>query len=82
MLRIVNKHLLKSSKEVLPEVGHVVVGFQSFKPIFAALLDVNGTPEWFELTFTDLAVQFRQIEGDECDVSNWAEIPFVIEVGF
>ena len=84
-LRIRNKALLKSSQDSLPELGELVIGYQIFTPIFAVRLDINGEPEWFEVTFkhgpTSPEVEYRLIEDDEPAVVTWAAIPSVIEVG-
>jgi hypothetical protein len=83
-LRIRNKSLMRSSRDTLPELGELVVGYQVFTPIFAAMLDVNGEPEWFEVTFKhgpkDTEIEYRLIDGDEPAVMDWAPIPSVIEV--
>lgn len=86
-LRIRNKSLMKSCREELPEIGELVVGYQVLCPIFAARLDVNGEPEWFEVKFVhkgdSTEIEYRLIGGDDPDepaVLNWAPIPSVIEV--
>lgn len=83
-LRIRNKSLMQSSRDSLPDIGELVVGYQVFTPIFAARLDVNGEPEWFEVKFkhtaNDTDIEYRLIEGDEPAIMDWAPIPSVIEV--
>jgi hypothetical protein len=75
---------MQNSRDALPELGELVVGYQVLTPIFAAMLDVNGEPEWFEVKFinksTETEIEYRLIEGDEAAVMNWAPIPSVIEV--
>lgn len=83
-LRIRNKSLMQHSRESLPEIGELVVGYQVFTPIFATRLDVNGEAEWFEVTFNhtvnDTEIEYRLIEDDEPAIMDWAPIPSVIEV--
>ena len=52
-LAIHNKSLMKSAKDEKPNINELVVAYQVFKPIFASLCDLNGEPEWFEVTFVD-----------------------------
>ena len=70
---------MRLSREELPEVGELVVGYQGLTPIFAVRLDLHGEPEWFEATFTRDEVNYRLIEGDECCIGGWAPIPSVVE---
>jgi len=86
-LRIRNKHMLRSCRDRLPDLGELVVGFQVMTPIFATRLDVNGEPEWFEVTFVHSAdsteIQYRLIGGqdpNEPAVLNWSPMPSVVEV--